>query len=76
LGVIVQACIQHQSGSSHTDPIYVSAHFLRATNVGVGQVQVKRLKSGKTFTNIFAELVQQVRGAFLGFALPLLLRLN
>ncbi|KAH0831881.1 thioesterase-like superfamily-domain-containing protein [Lanmaoa asiatica] len=59
LGVIVEACIQHQSGSSHADPIYVSAHFLRATNTGIGQVQVKLLKSGKTFTNIIAELVQQ-----------------
>lgn len=65
LGVIVEACIQHQSGSSHVDPIYVSAHFLRATNAGIGQVRVRLLKSGKTFTNILAELVQQVGGAFL-----------
>ncbi|KAF8551288.1 hypothetical protein OG21DRAFT_1418285, partial [Imleria badia] len=59
LGVIVEACIQHQSGSSHVDPIYVSAHYLRTTNTCVGQVHVKVLKSGKTFTNILAELVQQ-----------------
>ncbi|KAG6376919.1 thioesterase-like superfamily-domain-containing protein [Boletus reticuloceps] len=59
LGVIVETCIQHQSGSSHPDPIHVSAHFLRATHPGPGQVQVKLLKSGKTFTNILAELVQQ-----------------
>jgi hypothetical protein len=65
LGVVVEACIQHQSGSSHADPIHVSAHFLRATNVGVGKVQVKLLKSGKTFTNILAELVQQVGGTFM-----------
>ena len=65
LGVIVEACIHHQSGSSHADPIHISAHFLRATNIGVGKVQVKLLKSGKTFTNILAELVQQVGGAFM-----------
>ncbi|KAF8125696.1 thioesterase-like superfamily-domain-containing protein [Boletus edulis] len=59
LGVIVETCIQYQSGSSHPDPIHVSAHFLRATHPGPGQVQVKLLKSGKTFTNILAELVQQ-----------------
>jgi len=59
LGVIVEACIQHQSRSSHADPVHVSAHFLRPTNIGVGQVKVKLLKSGKTFTNILAELVQQ-----------------
>ena len=63
LGVIVEACIQYQSGSSHTDPIYVSANYLRATNPAIGQVRVKLLKSGKTFTNILAELVQQVRVA-------------
>jgi len=59
LGVIVEACIRYQSNSSHVDPIHVSAHFLRATNTAVGQVQVKLLKSGKTFTNLLAELVQQ-----------------
>ncbi|KAG8214432.1 thioesterase-like superfamily-domain-containing protein [Butyriboletus roseoflavus] len=66
LGVILEACTRYQSGSgsSHADPVYVSAHFLRATNVGIGQVRVKLLKSGKTFTNILAELVQQVRSVF------------
>ncbi|KAG9315955.1 thioesterase-like superfamily-domain-containing protein [Chiua virens] len=58
LGVIVEACIRHQSDSSHPDPIHVSAQFLRAAHFGAGQVQVKRLKSGKTFTNLLAELVQ------------------
>jgi len=60
LGTIVEACINHQVGSSpHVDPIHISAHFLRATNAGGGEVHVKALKTGKTFTNILAELVQQ-----------------
>ncbi|KAF9229775.1 hypothetical protein BS17DRAFT_771908 [Gyrodon lividus] len=59
LGTIVEACIKHQVGSSHVDPIHVSAHFIRATNAGGGEVRVKVMKSGKTFTNILAELVQQ-----------------
>ncbi|KIK98779.1 hypothetical protein PAXRUDRAFT_823502 [Paxillus rubicundulus Ve08.2h10] len=60
LGIIVEACIKHQVGSSrHVDPIHISAHFLRATNVGGGEVRVKALKTGKTFSNILAELAQQ-----------------
>ncbi|KAL4081213.1 thioesterase-like superfamily-domain-containing protein [Scleroderma citrinum] len=61
LGTVVEACIQHQAsgGSPHTDPIHVTAHFLRATNIGPGDVHIKLIKSGKMFTNLQAELVQK-----------------
>ncbi|KAF9242659.1 thioesterase-like superfamily-domain-containing protein [Melanogaster broomeanus] len=59
LGTVVEACIKHQAGSSHADPIHVTAHYLRATNAGDAEVRVKVLKSGKSFTNILADLVQQ-----------------
>ncbi|KIJ62533.1 hypothetical protein HYDPIDRAFT_30141 [Hydnomerulius pinastri MD-312] len=59
LGTVIEACIEHQSRSSHIDPIHVSAHFLRATNAGAGEVYIRVLKTGKTFTNLLADLVQQ-----------------
>jgi len=63
LGTLVEASIQHQAASefSHTDPVHVTAHFLRATNTGTGEVQIKLVKTGKTFTNLHAQLVQNVR---------------
>ncbi|KAL4081220.1 thioesterase-like superfamily-domain-containing protein [Scleroderma citrinum] len=61
LGTVVEACIQHQvaSRSSHVDPIHATAHFLCATNTGIGDIQIKLVKIGKTFTNLQAELVQK-----------------
>ena len=63
LGTLVEASILHQAASevSHTDPIHVTAHFLRATNAGTGEVQIKLVKTGRTFTNLHAQLVQNVR---------------
>ncbi|KAH7925599.1 hypothetical protein BV22DRAFT_1195078 [Leucogyrophana mollusca] len=61
LGVALEACIKHQSSSSHRDPVHVTAHFLRASNVGNVEVHVRTLKSGKSFTNLLADIVQQGR---------------
>ncbi|KAG6329666.1 hypothetical protein ID866_9422 [Astraeus odoratus] len=58
-GTIVEACIRHQASSPHVDPVYVSAHFLRATNIGKAEVHVTLVKTGKTLSNLQAELVQQ-----------------
>ncbi|KAG1790290.1 thioesterase-like superfamily-domain-containing protein [Suillus plorans] len=58
LGQIVEACTRFQSETVHKDPIHVTAHFLRATNVGPAEVRVSVQKIGKNFTNLLADLVQ------------------
>ncbi|OJA14476.1 hypothetical protein AZE42_05290 [Rhizopogon vesiculosus] len=57
-GLIVEACIRFQSETVHKEPIHVTAHFLRATNVGLAEVSVRVQKIGKNFTNLSADLTQ------------------
>ncbi|KAL0960802.1 hypothetical protein HGRIS_005818 [Hohenbuehelia grisea] len=59
LALILQACIEHQSSTSHRDPIHVTAHYLRTTSKTAFEVRIKALKTGKGFTNLTAELVQE-----------------
>ncbi|KAF9464120.1 thioesterase-like superfamily-domain-containing protein [Collybia nuda] len=61
LALIVDACIQHQSKaqSGHVDPIHVTAHYLRTTAIARFEVFVRVLKSGRGFTNLTADLVQE-----------------
>lgn len=59
-GLIVEACTRFQSETAHKEPIHVTAHFLRATNVGPAEVRVRVQKIGKNFTNLSADLVQGV----------------
>jgi len=53
--------MKYQATTSHPDPIHVTAHFLRATTVGSFEVHVRNLRTGKSFTNISADLIQDVR---------------
>jgi acyl-CoA thioesterase len=54
--------MQHQAQTSHVDPLHVSAHFLRPSSSKVPfAVNVAVLKVGKSFTNLKADLVQEVR---------------
>ncbi|KAG1748581.1 thioesterase-like superfamily-domain-containing protein [Suillus lakei] len=55
---VVEACTRFQSETSHKDPIHVTAHFLRATNVGPAEVHVSIQKIGKNFTNLSADIGQ------------------
>ncbi|KAJ7741337.1 thioesterase-like superfamily-domain-containing protein [Mycena metata] len=61
LALVLEAGIQHQSSTTHRDPIHVTAHFLQATSIAPFQVRVRTLKRGRGFTNILADLVQQDR---------------
>ncbi|KAF7359103.1 hypothetical protein MSAN_01251500 [Mycena sanguinolenta] len=61
LGLIVQACIEHQAGSEHPDPLHVSAHYLQATKTSALEVHIRVLKRGRSFINILADLVQGTR---------------
>ncbi|KAJ7700796.1 thioesterase-like superfamily-domain-containing protein [Mycena rosella] len=58
LFLIVQSCIQNQAGSSHPDPLHMSAHFLQATKPISVEVKLRILKRGRNFVNILADLVQ------------------
>ncbi|KAG1882656.1 thioesterase-like superfamily-domain-containing protein [Suillus subluteus] len=58
LGQVVEACTRFQLETVHKDPIHVTAHFLRATNVGPAEVRVSVQKIGKNFTNLSADLAQ------------------
>ncbi|RDB14795.1 hypothetical protein Hypma_016330 [Hypsizygus marmoreus] len=61
LALIVEAAIQYQAASTsgHKDPIHVTAHYLRTTSVAHFEVRVRTLKTGRGFTNLTAELIQQ-----------------
>lgn len=53
--------MQHQSKTRHPDPIHITAHFLRSAVVGQFEVHISVLKSGRGFTNLSVQFVQQVR---------------
>lgn len=59
LALIIEACLQYQSTSTHRDPIHVTAHFLRSSSVEPYEIRVHAVKSGKGFTNLVAKLVQK-----------------
>lgn len=61
LGLILESAIKKQSDTSHPDPIHVTAHFLRsATTSSPFEVHIQILKPGRGFTNLTANLVQEV----------------
>jgi hypothetical protein len=60
LALILEACLQYQSSRAHVDPLHVTAHFLRTTSVDSFKIHVCTLKIGNGFTNLTAELVQEV----------------
>ncbi|KAL1729682.1 hypothetical protein EV714DRAFT_212436 [Schizophyllum commune] len=58
LSLIVQAAILHQRKTAHSEVVHVSAHFLQAVTADVCEVQVRRLRVGKSYANVLAELLQ------------------
>ena len=60
LALIVEACIQFQSTTDHIDPIHITAHYLRATYAALFTICIHSLKTGSGFTNLSAELSQEV----------------
>jgi len=57
--MMIGATTQFQSASTHKDPLHVTAHFLRPVSIGPVEIHVRRLRNGKAFTNLTAELVQE-----------------
>jgi hypothetical protein len=65
LGLILEACIQYQSATSHVDILHVNAHFLRTTFTTAFTVCIRTVKRGAGYTNVTADLIQDVRAIFL-----------
>ncbi|KAF5344894.1 hypothetical protein D9758_011591 [Tetrapyrgos nigripes] len=58
LALILDACMKQQVSTAHPDPIHVTAHFLSATALSSFEIHVKIIKTGRTFTNIQADFMQ------------------
>ncbi|EAU80644.1 hypothetical protein CC1G_13202 [Coprinopsis cinerea okayama7 len=59
LALILEACIQHQEKTEHIDPLHISSHFLKPTTSALPfLVRVRTVKTGKTITNLLADLIQ------------------
>ncbi|KAI0028269.1 thioesterase-like superfamily-domain-containing protein [Vararia minispora EC-137] len=58
LALVLNALIAHQTGSTHPDPIHITAHFLRSTSPGPFSVRVKLYRVGRVTANLGAELWQ------------------
>lgn len=63
LALIIQACIDLQttSNSPHKDPVHVTSHFLQPNAAAPFQIFVKKLRSGKGFSHLTAEFIQDKR---------------
>ena len=59
LGLAIDAAMKYQEGSSHPDPIHVTAHFMRSASVGPYEVHIRILKVGKGFKNLSVAFVQK-----------------
>ena len=59
LGLILDAAIKSQSQTSQRDIVHCTAHFLRATEIKPFEVRIKKLRTGKGFSNLLADLSQE-----------------
>lgn len=59
--LILEACIKYQSTTRHVDPLHATAHFLRTTYTTAFNVSIQTVKIGAGFTNVTAELIQEVQ---------------
>jgi hypothetical protein len=60
LALMIESCMKYQSSTAHPDPIHVSAHYLHSTSIGPFTVHVRKLKQGRGFSNVVADLIQNV----------------
>ncbi|KAJ7601037.1 thioesterase-like superfamily-domain-containing protein [Mycena floridula] len=59
LALILDACIQLQAGTPHTDPLHVTVHYLDAPEVTPFQISIRKIKCGRSFVNLEARFVQK-----------------
>jgi len=60
-GLIIEACTKHQEKHSpmQGDPVQLSSHFLVSPGLVPYEVHIRTLKSGRSYTNIYAEFRQE-----------------
>ena len=61
LGLIMDACAQHQSQTGQPDAAHVSAQYLLATAVDECEIVIRVLRRGKSWTNLSGRLIQKVQ---------------
>ena len=61
LGLIIEAALQRQLATTHPDLIHVTAHFIKSASVAPFEVHIRILKSGRAFSNLTADFIQEVR---------------
>ncbi|KAG8910592.1 hypothetical protein FRC00_007934 [Tulasnella sp. 408] len=59
LGLVVDAARTLQAPTSHPDIIHLSSQFLRATTPGPMEIRIAKVRAGKQFTNLAAEVHQK-----------------
>lgn len=59
LCLVLDACIQSQASTSQKDVAHCTVHYLRSALVQPFTVRIRRLKVGKGFSNIAADLIQE-----------------
>jgi hypothetical protein len=64
---LITSGIKHFQIGSHPDPAHLTASFLGPAGPGKIELLLKRIKSGRNWTNIEAKLVQNVRPSHLRF---------
>lgn len=60
LGLIIEAALQRQLATTHPDLIHVTAHFIKSASVAPFEVHIRILKSGRAFSNLTADFIQEV----------------
>jgi hypothetical protein len=60
LGHILRAATQFQSATSHKEPLYLASQFMGPSTVDPYTIHLKRIKSGRTMSNLLADFRQNV----------------
>jgi Thioesterase-like superfamily len=62
LSLILEAGMQYQARihPKHPDPLHITAYYLQRNDIAGCEIRIKRVKIGRSFTNLTAELVQKV----------------
>lgn len=60
LALLVGALTLHQAQAALSDILHITSHYLRPTAIGLFEVHVKVIRTGKTTCNLTAELRQKV----------------
>lgn len=60
ISLVIQACNLVQHGTNQPDPLHLSTQFIGSSTPGSCIIRIKRIKTGKNYSNLVAELSQGV----------------